>query len=88
MDIVAQGVSIHPFPILVDTKTQAPAYLLALADIAAALLQGADLEYIGIVPALPQSRMGEDKPHRRPLGVAVQQQFLVFHNKVVSVFII
>ena len=86
--LVPQQVGVHAFASLVDAEAQAAAHFLALAHLAAALLQGADLEHIGVVPTFPQGGVGEDKPHRRALGVKVQQQFLVFHDKVVGIGVI
>jgi len=45
------------------------------------MLQGTDLEHIGIVPAFPQGRVGEDKAHGIVKG---QKQFLLLHNQVVG----
>src|SRR5699024_9999352 len=88
VDIVAQHISIHTLAVLIDTQTEATAYLLTLANIAAALFQGTNLEYIGVIPAFPQCRVGKNETHRRTLWIAVKQQFLVFHNQVVSINIV
>ena len=88
MHVVTKDIGIHPLATLVDTQAQATPDLLALADIVAALLQGADLEHIWVVPPLPQSGMGKDEPHRGSNRVTIQQQLLVLHNQLVSAHIV
>ena len=88
MHIVAQDVCVHALTVLVDAQAQAAAHLLALAHFAARLLERADLEYVGIVPALPQSGVGKDEPNRRALGIAVQKQLFVLHDQVIGILVV
>ena len=88
MHVISKYIGIHSLAGLVDAEAQAAPHLLPLADIAAALLQGANLEYIRVVPALPQGGVGEDEPHRGANWVAVQQQLLVPHNQLIGTHII
>ena len=88
MHIVAQRVGVHAFAILIDAQAQATAHLLSFPDIAAALFQGADLEYIRVIPAFAQGRVGENEPHRRPLRITIQQQLLVAHDQVISINVV
>lgn len=62
VDTVAAGLLIHAVALLVNTQTQAAAHLLTLGGLAVRVLQCADLEDIGVVPALPEGGVGEDEP--------------------------
>ena len=88
MHIISQHICIHTLAILIDAQAQTTADFLAFPNLAAALLQGADLENIRVIPAFTQCRVGEDEPHRRLLWITIQKQLLVFHNKVVGINII
>ena len=88
MDVVAQHVLVHALAVLVHAEAQSAPHLLALADAAPALLQGADLEDVRVVPPLAQGRMGEDEAHRGTLGIKIKQQFLVPHDEVVGIAIV
>ena len=88
MHVVAKDIGIHSLAALVDAQAQTAPHLLPLADITAALLQGANLEYIWVVPALPQGGVGEDEPHWGANRVAVQQQLLVLHNQLIGAHIV
>ena len=88
MYLIAQNIGIHTVSVLVDAQTQPAAHFLALANLTAALLQGTDLEHIGVVPTFPQGGVREDKAHRGFFRITIQQQFLVFHNQVIGVNIV
>ena len=57
MNVVAQSINIHTLTVLIDTKPKSATYFLALTDIAAALLQCANLENIRIIPSFTKSGM-------------------------------
>ena len=84
--LTAQYALIHPLALLIDTQAQTTPDLLAAADLRLALgLQSADLEHIGVVPALPEGGVGEDEPHRL---IQAEQPLLVLHNEVVGIGVI
>ena len=85
MHAVAAALHIHTVAVLVDAKTQTATDFLPLCGIAVRMLQSADLEHIRVVPALAQSRVGENEPRRFFKG---QQPFLVFQNQVIRRYII
>ncbi len=64
----------------IDTKTQATPYLLPLLRSTIGLAQGANLEHIGVVPALAQCRVGEYEADRL---LETEQPLLVLENQVV-----
>ena len=77
-----QRIRVHTDTALVHAQAEAAAHLLPLLRRGiSAVLQGADLKYIGIVPALPQGRVREDEAHRILKG---QQPLLVLQNQVVG----
>ena len=88
MDIVTQDIGIHAVAVLIDAETQTAADFLALTDFAAALLQSADLEHIGVVPTFSEGRVGEDEAYRGFLGIEVQKKFFLLHNERICVDII
>ena len=88
MDIVAQCIGIHTLAILVHAQAQATTDFLTLADIAAALFQCANLEYVRVIPAFTQGRMGEDESYWGPLRITIQQKLLVLHDQLISADII
>ncbi len=88
LHLFPQLLGIHALARLVHAKTQTAAHLLALAHIAGTLLQRANLEHIGIIPALPQRRVRENETHRRTLRVPIQKQLLILHDEIVSIHII
>ena len=67
--------------VLVDAEAQAAADGLAALALGAHLAQGADLEDVGVVPALPQGGVGEDELQRR---LEAQQLLLLPHDQVVG----
>ena len=75
------GGGIHAVAVLIDTQTQTSAYLLTFGNGVVGVLQGANLEDIWIVPAFPQSGVGEDEAGRFLEG---QQPLLVFQNQFVG----
>ena len=63
--LAAENTLILPVSLLIHTQSEATPYFLPLlGGRAAAVLQGTNLEHIGIVPAFPQSRVGKNKPYR------------------------
>ena len=88
MHIIAQGIDIHSFAVLINTKTKASANLLPLADVAAALFQRANLEHIRVIPTFTKGRVGEDEANRGTLRIPIQQKLFVLHDQVVCVNII
>ena len=81
VDTVAAGLLIHAVALLVNAQAQAAAHLLPFSGLAVRVLQGADLEDIGIVPALPEGGVGEDEPGGFP---EAQQPLLVLQNQIVG----
>ena len=75
------GGGIHAVAVLVDAQAQATAHFLPLCNVAVGVLQGANLEDIGVVPTFPQGGMGEDEAGRLLEG---QQPLLVFQNQFVG----
>ena len=67
--------------LLVHRQAHPAPDLLALFYVRDGLVQRADLEDIGVVPALPQGRMGEDESHRLVEG---QQALLGVHDQLVG----
>ena len=49
------------FTVLVNAQAQSTPDLLAFLNLALGLVQRADLEHIGVVPALPQGGVGENE---------------------------
>ena len=88
MNVVAEHVGVHALAVLIDAQAQTAANLLTLANLAAALLQCADLEHVWVIPAFAQRGMGKDKPNRRFLRITIQKQLLVLHNQVIGVRIV
>ena len=70
--------------VLVHAQTQATAHFLAAGKGGLLLNQGADLEHVGIVPAFPQRRVGENKPQRT---LKAEKPLLVPHDGVVGVIV-
>ena len=68
---------------LVHAQAQAASEGLAAFPFAADVAQGANLEDVGIVPALAQGRVREDEFQRR---VETEQLLLVLHNQAVGAF--
>ena len=85
LDFAAQHGDILPLAILIHAEAQTATDLLPLADVGGALLQRADLEHVGVVPALAQRGVREDEPHRL---VETEQTLLVLHDEVVGVGIV
>ena len=75
---------VHALAILIDTEAHTTADFLPLADVASALLQRADLEDVRIVPAFLERGVREDEAHRGTMRIEIEQQFLPFHNEVIS----
>ena len=80
MHTVPAALHIHTVAVLVDAKAQTTTNFLPLCGIAVRMLQSADLEHIRVVPALAQSRVGEDEPRWL---LKRQQPFLIFKNQVI-----
>lgn len=72
---------VRPLAVLVDGQPQPAADLLTAGHRAVALLQHAEHEHVGVVPAFAQGRMGEDEPDLFPQR---QQPFLVPQDEVVG----
>ena len=72
------------FTVLVDAQTQATPDFLAAGKGGFLFDQGTDLEHVGIVPAFPQGRVGEDKPQGT---VKAEQPLFVPHDGVIGVVI-
>ena len=81
LHLISQHFRIHAVPILVHAQTQSTAYFLPLLRGAVAVLQGADLEHIRVIPTFPQCGVGEDEPGRLFKG---QQTFLVFQDQIIG----
>ena len=75
---------LNTFPILIDTKTKSTTYLLSASKSRFLLYQCADLEYIWIIPAFLQCRMGE---YKTQWTVKTQQPFLIPHNGVIGIIV-
>ena len=65
-----------------DGEAEAAADLLALFDLALGLVECADLEDVGVVPAFAQGRVREDELER---GGRVEEPGLVAHDELVGV---
>ena len=72
-------------PGLVNAKADAAANLLALAHFGDRLVEGANLEHVGIVPPFAQGRVGEDEAHRLVEG---EEALLVAHDELVGLFVL
>ena len=70
--------------VLVHRQAQAAADLLPLLHGAAGLVERADLEDVGVVPALAQRRVAEDEAQRLVQG---EQALLVLHDQVVDLVV-
>ena len=81
MDGIAQSLFVHTVALSVHTYAQSAPHLLPLGGGTVGVAQGAYLEHIGIIPALTQSGVGENKPRR---FVKTQQTLLVFQYQVVG----
>ena len=81
LHLISQHFRIHAVSVLIHAQTQTTAYFLPLLRGAVAVLQGADLEDIRVIPAFPQGRVGEDEPGRLFKG---QQTFLIFQDQVIG----
>lgn len=88
MNIVSKRIGIHTLTVLIDAETQATAYFLTLANVAAGLLQRADLEYIWVIPTFTKCGMRKYKSNRRLLWISIKKKLFVFHNKVVGINVI
>ena len=64
MHISSANAFIHALTLLIDADTHATADFLSLVNIAVGLLQGTDLENIGVIPAFTQRGVREYKTHR------------------------
>ena len=74
----------HTLAALVDRQPQPAPDFLAFFNRGAGFVERANLEYIGIVPALFQCGMGKDKTQGAGKG---KQRFLVAHNQMVGIVI-
>lgn len=82
LHVFAAYVLVHTFALLINAQAKTAPHLLALLRGAvAAVLQGANLKYIGIVPAFPKGGMGENEPCRLVKG---EQPLLVFQNQIIG----
>ena len=81
LHLISQHFRIHAVSVLIHAQTQTTAYFLPLLRGAVAVLQGADLKHIRVIPAFPQGRVGEDEPGRLFKG---QQTFLIFQDQVIG----
>ena len=72
---------VDALPLLVDAQAQAPAQGLASLALAAHLAQCANLEDVGVVPALLQGRVGEDELQQR---AEAEQPLLLLHDEVIA----
>src|SRR5690606_15201735 len=68
------------FALLVDAEPQPAADGLATLPLGADFTQSADLEDVGVVPTLLESRMGKNELQ---LGIEAEQLLLLLHDKVV-----
>ena len=73
------GVLAHA--VLVNAEAHSAADLLTLGGLRPRLLERADLEDVGVVPALAQGRVAEDEPHGL---VEREQPLLVLEDEVVA----
>ena len=80
MHRISQHRPIHPLSRLIDREAQASADLLPLCRHTRRVLQRADLEHIRIVPALAQSRVGENHARRLIKG---QQPLLILQDQII-----
>ena len=71
----------HPLAHLVYSQPHTAPDFLPLLHLGRRLVEGADLKDVGVVPSLPQGRVGEDERHRFAEG---EQPLFVFHNQVVG----
>ena len=69
--------------LLIDAQAQPAPDRLPPFPLAPHVAQAADLEHVGIVPALAQRRVGEDEPERL---LQAQEPLLVPHDQVVGTF--
>ena len=82
---LAQGLQVLALALAVDAQAQAAPHLLALAGLRVGVLEGADLEHVGVVPALAQGGVREDEPGRLVEG---EQALLVPQDEVVSALVV
>jgi len=80
MHLVGDGLVVLSDAMGIHAKAQATSHFLSFLRHTVALAQGTNLEYIGIVPSLPQGGVGEDEAHG---FVETQQPLLVLQDKVV-----
>src|SRR5699024_4911505 len=79
--LVSTALCIHPVSPLIHTQPEATAHFLPLSGLVVGMFEGADLEHVGVIPAFPQSGMGEDKPGRL---FKRQETFLIFQNQIIG----
>ena len=82
---LAQGLQVLTLAVLVHAQAQTAPHLLALARLGVRVLEGADLEHVGVVPALAQSRVTEDEPRGLVKG---EQALLVLEYQVVGTLVV
>ena len=74
----------HAFAVLVHCQPQPAPDFLPFFNDRAGFVERANLEYIGIVPALFQCGMGKDKTQR---AGERKQRFLIAHNQMIGVVV-
>ena len=83
-----QGIGILSHSLVVNAESQTSSHFLTLLRDAVRLSERTDLENVRIVPTFSQSRVGEDEANWRVSWVETQQSFLIFHNQVVSRYVV
>ena len=84
VNILAQTVRIHANQVVVYANAQPASHLLPLLDGALGVPQGANLEDVGVVPALAQGGMGENETDMPIFPGEADQQVLPFHDEFVG----
>ena len=88
MHLSLQDIGILSHSIVVNAESQSSSHFLTLLRDAVRLSERTDLENVRIVPTFSQSRVGEDEANWRVSWVETQQSFLIFHNQVVSRYVV
>ena len=88
MHLSLQGIGILTHSLVVNAESQTAAYFLTLLRDAVCLSERTDLEDVRIIPTFSQGRVGEDEANWRVSWVETQQPFFIFHNQVVSRYVV
>ena len=83
--VMDDGGMVHAVAMLIDGQAQASADFLAAGDGVVAVLERADDEHVGVVPAFAQRRVREDEAHRL---IQRQKALLVLQDEVVGLHIV